>query len=148
MSTITLNTKSLHYRLATVYGGMSVHFPARTICTYAVHTFFGIFRVLLCILAGAFVSVLLSDFLAWIAAMVMTLSWIVPDADALIIAISIFVIGGVVVTITGVVLIGNWSCAYLDNKRKRELVNEPEPGLITQAYRSWKDKVCVYIKFK
>lgn len=152
MKQLSIDTSSLHWRLASVYGPMSerdVRMHGTDICEYTRAVLAGIVKWFLCIGLGAFVGLCLGDALAWIAAGIVT-NFVDPGMPA---TVAVLVISGVTAVFLWL-LVTDWIKEWLYRRAKRRLEKEAdeqddeerEPSFIVEAYRAFKDKYCVRMK--
>ena len=153
MKQLSIDTNSLHWRLASVYGPMhedAVRAQGTDICEYTRAVLAGVVKWFLCMGLGAFVGLCLGDALAWIAAGIVT-HFVDPGKPAV---ITVLFIGGVTAVFLWLFvtdLIRDW--LYRRAKRRLEKEadgqgddEEREPSFIVEAYRAFKDKYCVRMK--
>lgn len=104
------------------------------ICSYRWHMIKGVIMALMIVLLGGFFSVLLGDFVAWIAVMINTGMYLYPELGA--------ATTGVLASFALVcsIIIGG---IYLFTEKFH--VSLPEP--LVESYRAYKEKTCVRVVF-
>jgi hypothetical protein len=141
MRPLELNRTSWHYRLATIYGPMSGHYPREDICSYVRAVLRGVcFVVFLSAIGGVLIGMIYGNLLAWAIA-----SWqyhmlihMDPPAVAGVAVTSALALAGIFATIA------SWVTRKL---RSRDRHVSKKPTFIGEAYRSFKEKSCVPIQF-
>jgi len=152
MKQLSIDTSSLHWRLASVYGPLSewkVRNHGTDICEYTRAVLAGIVKWFLCIGLGAFAGLCLGDALAWIAAGIVT-HFVSPNTPA---TVAVLFIGGITAVFLWFLitdLISHWLYRRAKRRLEKEAGNqddeEREPSFIVEAYRAFKDKYCVRMK--
>lgn len=155
MKEYTLKTNSLHYRLAKVYGSMR-SYQVEDLCTYVKHVIYGLLKIVFLVgfCSGLLIVLGMGDFLGWVAAMIATQGFIEPEEHTRMALGSIIGLVFALGVLFVVVLITN-----IHQARKEARIQKGLDGLFTQpaepkdppflllAYRSFKEKTCVKIKF-
>lgn len=141
MKTIELDTKSLHYRLATEYGGLESYTISTDTCSYPWYVFKGFLATILIAIVGA---VLASILLAPIFHLLMELMYgFIFETPKFVLVGDAF--WGV---ITGVVAIGFYKEKIQPIQEAKRKGVASKHGSLYYMYHSWKDKVCYKIVFK
>lgn len=137
MKTFQLKKDSWHHRLAATYGPMNTWTDSTNICSYAMSVFGGAtWIVMLLAMRGLLIGIPVGDFIGWILAMSKIGVWIVPEEPAWIIYVAL---GSISVLILVGILI--YSVYAIKTKYFPAKEND-EPGFISQAYTSFKQKSC------
>lgn len=138
MKPFNVNTNSWHYKIATIPGD-GVRYKCQSVCDY-VKSFSGGF--ILFTLFCAFILGLATLLGNLIVCVVRWLVWHIPfnvaaASTAMFLCILIIVVGGAF----GIHRLSKW-------KTKRRVINSrKEPGFISVAYKSLRDKVCIPVTF-
>jgi hypothetical protein len=156
MKQLNIDRGGLLWRLASVYGPMSERYVERNgtdICTYTRAILNGFIKFLLILGLSMFAALCVADFGAWVVAGLVE-SFVHPDIPAAIAAVAVaflaILLGGAFIRVAWDELMDY----RYQQRRKKQLENgmdpeeEPEPSFIVEAYRSFKDKYCVPMKFK
>lgn len=156
MKPLNIDRGSLLWRLASVYGPMSeryVELNGTDICTYTRAILKGFIKFLVILGLSMFGALCVADFGAWVVAGLVE-SFVGPDIPA---GITALFVGFLAILFGGTFIRLVWDelMEYrYRQRRKKQLENgmdpeeEPEPSFIVEAYRSFKDKYCVPMKFK
>lgn len=139
MKTITINPKSLHYRLASVYGNLDPHQSTTTSCSYPWHVIGGLFATILIVL-------LISLFICLIASPIWFL--IMGLIYGFIEQITVFQMVGTICWI--VVLLSFIAFLYNENilpklNAVRKAKHIPKHGALYYCWQALKDKTCIKI---
>lgn len=140
-----LFTRPWHVQLYSQYGTMRDSDMVRRelvgsgidICSYARQVLWGLFVAAILVVGGGIVVAPIGDFTAWITAG-MIHGFVSPGEMAMIL----------ILVVIGLLLIATSIGAYIVINKHRTVTERPEPGLIGTAYRSFKDKFCVRLKFQ
>lgn len=140
MVALLLDSKSWHFRLATVYGTMRAAYPDEDLCSYVKSVLKGLLLVLfLVILGGGILGFLMGNTISWIVASSVLGIIIEPNPQA---AASIDILG---VSLFWYIL------HTIDNKYPKDLRWTKKyitaPSFIREAYSSFKEKTCVRLSF-
>lgn len=144
MKPYELNDKSLHWRLASVYGPVTdseVYYGRVDSCAYNRAVFWGFLVTVAIITAGTLFGYGLMDWLFWAYTYLF-----VGNVDASV-AASVFV--AILSVCGGIGLLGAAIIGYEKYKEKKlaaEGYKRKEPGYLKVAYQSWKDKHCSIVK--
>lgn len=132
MKQITISRDSWHYRVMNI---VLDDIPV-DVCAYIRRAFFILIGALFGLVIIGFFTWLIGDFLVWIAWMLLNLSWIAPEAEAIIVSvISLFALI--------IFIISKGQAGELDYLLKSEGAQ-----LVSAAYESVHDKVCFKIIYK
>lgn len=139
MNNITLNKKSLHYRLATAYGGLWYGENGTDFCTYLRHVVKGFIFAVLAIVTGSLIAFPLLFFSVWLIAGLFVGAFAPPDAAVVLAAMyPIFVL---------IVFLG-YAISKMREAIQSKMEDKRAPGFWTLVYRKFHDKVCFGINFK
>ena len=140
MKTITIDKNSWHYRLLDKLD----FYVAPDICSYTRKVLGALFLVGLMACFSLYILGALTNIAIWLVVCLQHSVWFQPEPWAL--GTTIAVLG--FVFIIGIVLGAVW-IAETNTKRKIRRRNNNEPdGFVTEAYKSFKDKVCYRVDFK
>ena len=137
MKTITINPKSLHYRLASVYGNLDPCQSTTTSCSYPWHVMGGVLAIILiALLISLFICIFASPF--WFVIMGWMYGFIEP--------ISVIAMVGTVFWIVAIIgCVVFWYkvniLPWLEAKRKAH--HTPKHGSLYYCWQAFKDKTCV-----
>lgn len=146
MFKLKLSKKSLHYRIATVYGNFQEWNTQTDLCEYTHQVIRGsIFILLITVLCCGIFGFLGGSFLAWVVWMIVNGTTIAASPESF---------GGMVlfVGMTGILtllLISAIDCPEITDKlnlKVRKFKKAQDKWFIVQAYRNFKDKTCVLIE--
>lgn len=135
MKSIKFDDTTLITKFATTFGweGYWVE-DERNICSLTKHVITGlVVTAVFCALA-VLSAILVGNLIAWIAWMVLNLSWILPNEPAF---------GGIVALVFG----GTIGFIAWVNAHGHS-VTAHTPSIVKAAYRSWKDKMCVRLEYE
>lgn len=142
MKEFEINTKSLHYRLATVYGGYDSYYRGSDICSYTRHIMMGLLGILCLIILLSFLSFALFDIVVGTIFSIIAGMFIMgPIGQILLIIMTAIIITFLLAGMVSVI-----KNKYYEYKNKKNSAPEPD-GFIKTAYKSWKDKYCIKVKF-
>lgn len=154
MKQFQLNTKSWHYRLAAKYGPMAYRSPCKDICSYSRCVLWGTLIVVICsLITGSVMSIFFSDFLAW-AVFCLIHEYVEISLGGL---TGIILAGMFATIITSIILLIN----FPDSTFSRTVVSffstvggyiarssrPSKSSFLIEAYRRFKEKSCVEVKY-
>jgi hypothetical protein len=144
MKTISLNTKSWHWRLATVYKDFNPHATNSNLCDYTKHVILGFTNVMWIILFAGIYAVCLADTTCWLLAglVVGTLAEPAIGGFCVWVVLAPAIIVGLVALVTGIVVGKEYASEFIE-----EFHATKEPFYYLW-YKSVKDKVCYRVNFK
>ena len=137
MKSLTFNRNSWHYKIAYhIAGYRSWH--GSDICTYTRYVMGALFVIFIGVALGLCVLYVLFQTLIGIVFSLMTWTWMFTELGFL---------GLIVLSVLSMI----FSVIYIKKKiedKNREVNRIPKPdGFVKNAYKSWKEKYCVRIKF-
>jgi len=143
MEALTLKRTGLIWRLANYYGNFSPKsWKQYTICDYRSAVLWGAFKICLALLIySVAIAYPLGDFIAWVAACLLNVTWLTPGEPA---SIVIAVIGAIIAL--AVIACVSYNVCIMRDARKDKQIKQPSAFVL--AYRAWKDKVCYLVKFE
>lgn len=137
MKTVEYNKKSLHYRLATVYGNLYEYDNETNICTYIRRLAMGFLMCCVIVLfCSAAVTIMLSPLL-WLLVVIQTQTIIEPT-DVVKIVLAMYFICGCI----GLLYLC-WN--LITNRSVTQAVSN---SIVGHAYDSIHNKICFKVKFK
>lgn len=142
----TFNKTSLHYRFANTYGTLDQHVHWKSepitvdICTYIKCVFAGVGAWGLAMVVAMFFGAVVGEMLAWWAAMIAVGEVFDPKPVAM--------IGTMVLFGLWIFATAWWIVRRHEDKENRSGETETPPSFIGQAWRAFKDKMCVNIELK
>lgn len=132
MKPFELSSNSWHYKIAN-FGEQRTGWEEDDICHYIRSFIFGGFWALVVLFfalgAGSAYLFSIGNVLGW-----MFLGYLLEPFSVLVLGATLMIVGGVAIAV--------WWIERQHNKK------EEEPGVVGLAYRRFKDKTCVRIKFK
>lgn len=139
MEETVFSKNSLWYRFATVYGWMTTApWQTYSICAFVRHVVWGMFlATTVAVVIGLFVGATIGDFGAWIVASIVAGQLLQPDEGAIITITLAAVVCGLVAWY--------WAATI---REKFTTVPAKQPGFVSQAYTSWKEKTCFRVRFE
>lgn len=137
MKPITINKSSLHYRLATKYGGLS-KYNSEDFCTYFRHVVRGmLFTVIItCALSALLSSV--AAFFIW-----MYINFFIAEVPITPLAET-----GAYVLATFGAIGATFACLHYQYKKPYVPKPEKQPSFFALSYRKLKDKTCFRVEYK
>jgi hypothetical protein len=146
MKTFEIDKNSWHYRLANTYSNFEYEYEGhRNLCEYMRRVFYG---ALLAIVVAAVGGILAASFVCWIGAIIL---W--PFIGFFEMSV-LFIPAAIITTFIGVGLFAAMcqkiQAKYIEYRESRPRYTPvlKEPGFVTLAWRSFKEKTCVKITVK
>jgi hypothetical protein len=138
MKALVLSDTSYSWRFATVYGSLYASDRDLDICSYTKAVFKGVCIWALVTALAMLIAAGCGDVLAWCVATIQYRGWILPSEVVVMMVCSTIMLGAIA-------LMAFVAYVRQERKYKRRIdgVEEPDPGLIRLAYRSFKDKFCI-----
>ena len=164
---MNIQKKSLHYRLARVYGNLRVHSKAKydnnhnhigyeefydgDICEYCRHIVKGIIKLIFISVVSLVCCIPMVFSLAWFTACLTTGTWFKPDGED-----DAPIVIGLVVWLILIALLCCYICVTLYSKYRKRYPKKikpvsstkSEPGFLSVAYEKFKTKTCSRVIIK